>query len=348
MRLLPPEAAHRTTIQVLKRISPSRLPRSCVSDSRLNVSAFGLTFPTPIGLAAGFDKDAKIWRQMIGLGFGHVEVGTVTPKPQAGNPRPRLFRLVQDRAVINRMGFPNGGHDVVLNNVQNRRKHDGILGINIGLNKTQENAASDYISGVQVFAPHADYITINISSPNTPALRKLQGKHALTDLLHAILSARLEAQSNIPILLKVAPDLDESGITDIVEVVMQTSLDGRGVDGLIVSNTTVARPQSLISSEASEAGGLSGAPLFEMSNNMLRRFRKATGGHVPLVGVGGVTTAADAWAKITAGASLIQIYTGMVYAGPQIIGNITRGLLKIMDREGIKSISDAIGRDAHV
>lgn len=349
LHALPPEAAHTATMKLLKSIPPTLLASLLASrtapDPRLAVNTLGFKFPTPVGLAAGFDKDGDVWRHMLALGFGHAEVGTVTPLPQPGNPSPRVFRLREDKAVINRMGFPSGGQHAVLPRIRSRAAGEGILGLNIGKNKIQEDAAADYVAGLKTFAPHADYITINISSPNTPGLRDLQGKQALIDLLTAILTARQNVRPGLPLLLKVAPDLDDAAIADITEAVLTTEVSGGKINGLIVSNTTLARPDTLRGEDRVQTGGLSGAPLRQASTAILKRFRQETGGHMPLIGVGGITTAADAWEKITAGASLVQVYTGMIYAGPTIARDITDGLTHMINKVGLSSIEEAIGTD---
>jgi dihydroorotate dehydrogenase len=327
---LDPELAHRMTISVLQGL-PNLSPRF---DPRLTVKMAGLSFPSPVGLAAGFDKDAGAPDAMLGLGFGFVEVGTVTPLPQAGNPKPRLFRLAEDAGVINRMGFNNQGQAAALARLS-RRKRRGIAGINIGANKDTVDRMQDYVTGMRVMQPHADYITVNISSPNTPGLRGLQDKVALDELLDAVMTLR-----TVPVFLKVAPDLDAQAIDDVATVTM-----ARGIDALIVGNTTISRPP-LRSRWQSEAGGLSGAPLKALAMAKLKAFRAATGGHMPLIAAGGIDGADEAYARIRAGASLVQVYSALVYHGPGLAKSIAKGLLVLLDRDGFAQVGDAVGLDA--
>lgn len=329
---LDPERAHRLTIAALRSL-PSRK-----AAARLPIRVCGLDFPNPLGLAAGFDKDAEVPGAILGLGFGFTEVGTVTPKPQAGNPRPRLFRLREDEAIINRMGFNSGGHAAALANLAHRPS--GIIGINIGANKDSSDRIADYVAGLQAFAPQASYITVNISSPNTPGLRGLQNKNELEDLLSRLHATRETLGTRPPLFLKIAPDLDEDGLADIAEV----CLSGLA-DAIIVSNTTVSRP-SLASSHSNEAGGLSGAPLFALSTRQLARLFLITKDAIPLIGVGGVGDAETAWAKIEAGASLIQLYTALVYRGPELIDEILDGITLRVRQRGLASFADAIGSRA--
>jgi dihydroorotate dehydrogenase len=332
--MLDPERAHRATIAALKlapRRKPGKFPKS------LQTTVAGLTFPSPIGLAAGFDKDAEVPEHMLRLGFGFVEVGTVTPRPQPGNPRPRLFRLREDRAVINRLGFNNCGQVAAFDRLQGRRRGYGVIGVNIGANKDSSDRIGDYVSGVRAMAAVADYLTINISSPNTPGLRGLQDEGALDDLLAAVREARPAAGA--PIFLKVAPDLAAGDAQRIVRAAID-----HGIDALIVANTTVSRP-SLKSRHAGETGGLSGQPLKLLALAALRQFRTASGGQLPLIGVGGIATAEDAFERIRAGASLVQLYTAMVYQGPGIARQIARGLVRLLDRAGYVSIAEAVGSE---
>jgi dihydroorotate dehydrogenase len=331
---LDAERAHRMTIAAL-RVKPSL--GAPASSPRLAVEVAGLRFPNPVGLAAGFDKDAQVPDAMLGLGFGFVEVGTVTPFAQAGNPRPRLFRLVEDQAVINRMGFNNGGQAAAHERLLRRNRRPGIVGVNIGANKDAADRIADYARGVQVMAGVARYLTVNISSPNTPGLRALQDRGALTELLAAVTQAR--PAGGPPVFLKVAPDLEPADIDDIAEIAAAHRLDG-----LIVSNTTVSRPP-LRSSLAGEAGGLSGAPLRDLAQRRLADFRKATGGTMPLIAAGGIASAEHAYARIRAGASLVQIYSALVYEGPGLAKRICAGLVKLLDRDGFKTIGEAVGRD---
>ncbi|BCJ91890.1 dihydroorotate dehydrogenase (quinone) [Terrihabitans soli] len=334
---MDPERAHDLTLSALESVP---LPPASGDDARLAVQAFGLTFPNPVGLAAGFDKDARVPDQMLRLGFGFVEVGSITPLPQSGNAKPRVFRLSDDKGVVNRLGFNNGGHEAAHKRLQMRAGRSGIVGVNIGANKDAADRAADYAEGARRFAKLADYLTVNISSPNTPGLRDLQAKAALDDLLARTLAARDESGAHPPVLLKIAPDLALGNLDDAVDVALK-----RGVDGLIVSNTTIARPQTLRSASKSETGGLSGAPLFRRATWMLAETAKRTSGKVPLIGVGGITSAETALTKIRAGASLIQIYTGLTYFGPGLVAEIKRGLLEALTREKQDSLSSLVGRD---
>ncbi len=334
LRSLPAEPAHRLTVRLVKSVAPL-LPAPPTDDARLAVTAMGLSFPNPIGLAAGFDKDAEIPDAMLKLGFGFVECGTVTPRPQNGNPRPRLFRLVRDRAVINRMGFNNRGMEEAARRLQARRSK-GIVGINIGANKDSADRIADYVHAYARLAPLADYVTVNVSSPNTPGLRGLQNKKELTRLLSALTEARAKGARK-PILLKIAPDLDESGLDDIAAAV-----EAAAIEGVIVSNTTVARP-ALASRRAHEAGGLSGRPLFALSTERLRQMRARLPPQILLVGAGGVASGADAYEKIRAGAALTQLYTGLVYQGPGLIRRIKQELLACLVQDGFASVMEAVG-----
>lgn len=301
----------------------------------LAMTVAGLTFPNPIGMAAGFDKDGEVPDALLGLGFGHAEVGSITPLPQAGNPRPRQFRLVEDRAVINRMGFNNGGAAAAAERLAVRNRRPGIVGINIGANKDSADRIADYATMTRIMAPLASYLTVNISSPNTPGLRALQDEAALTGLLDAVIAAR--GADGPPIFLKVAPDLEPADIDAIARIVLD-----RQLGGLIVSNTTISRPP-LVSAHGGEGGGLSGAPLRDLAQQRLRDFRAATGGAIPLIGVGGIATAEDAFARIRAGASLVQLYSAMVYAGPGIARQIGRGLEQLVKQYGFSTIAEAVG-----
>lgn len=325
------EAAHGLTIDMLAAWGSVGTPLATRPPS-LPVTVAGLTFPNPLGLAAGADKDGRAIAGFFGLGFGAVEIGTLTPLPQAGNPKPRLFRLVPDRAVINRMGFNNGGLTAALPRAR-AAKRTGMLGINVGANKDAADRIADYEHGVAATAPIADYVTINISSPNTPGLRDLQHGPALTDLLARAAAAR----GTTPLFLKVAPDQEPAQIDEIARAAIHA-----GIDALIVGNTTVSRP-SLSSPNASESGGLSGAPLATLAAQRLRDFRAATGGALPLVAVGGIDSGAEAYARIRAGASLVQLYTGLVYGGPALPGRIVQDLDALMRRDGFVQIAEAIG-----
>jgi dihydroorotate dehydrogenase len=335
MRMLEPERAHRLAI---KAASTGRAPRpTLVRDERIAVHVLGLEFPNPVGLAAGFDKDAEVPDAMLEMGFGWVEVGTLTPLPQAGNPQPRLFRLPADRALINRLGFNNHGHEAALDRLDRRTGKPGIVGVNIGANRDSEDRLFDYYAGVRLFAPAASYLTINVSSPNTPGLRELQTGEALTRLLQRIEEARVAAEGECgrraPLLLKIAPDLDDRGLAGVIEIAV-----AHGVDGLIIANTTVQRPPLKSRRHFQELGGLSGRPLFELSTAMLARARELAGSDLVLVGTGGVDGGGTAWSKIAAGADLVQLYTALVYEGPSLPHRITAELLKRLEERNIKDI----------
>lgn len=330
-----PERAHEMTLRSLEL---GLYPRSCGRDpASLHQKLFGLDFSNPVGMAAGFDKDGRVPDALFGLGFGFAEVGTVTPRPQAGNPKPRLFRLPADQAVINRMGFNNRGLAALSARLGGRRRGGGILGINIGANKDSSDKTSDYVTGVQAVQDLADYIVINISSPNTPGLRDLQAREALEELVGRVMAARSSAT---PLLVKIAPDLDEAGLEDVVAVAM-----AHGIDGMIVSNTTLSR-EGLSDPAAGEEGGLSGRPLFARSTRMLARTHVLTGGKLPLIGVGGVDSGAAAYRKILAGASLIQLYSALIYQGPALIGRIKNELAAALNRDGHASLAEAVGTEA--
>jgi len=327
------ERAHRATIRLLKLRTGTAFTPEPPYTPTLETRVAGLDFPNPVGLAAGFDKDAEVFEPMLSLGFGFVEVGTLTPRPQAGNAQPRLFRLAEDEAVINRMGFNNRGQADALTRLSKRYRTGGLVGVNVGANKDSEDRIADYVAGVRAMGPVADYLTINISSPNTPGLRQLQDEGALKELLSEMQAIGCDK----PIFLKVAPDLEDSD----PERIVRAALD-HGIAAIIVSNTTVTRP-SLKSRCANEAGGLSGKPLKPLALNALRRFRRAGGGEIPLIGVGGIANADDAWERIRAGASLVQLYTAMVYEGPGIVRRIAWGLVERLKREGFANIAEAVG-----
>ena len=331
---LDAEQAHGATIAALRF-----LPRRRVDfPASLATTVAGLRFPSPVGLAAGFDKHAEVFDEMPGLGFGFVEVGTITPRPQPGNPRPRLFRLTEDRAVINRFGFNSRGQASALERLRHRDRERGVVGVNIGANKDSSDRIADYAEGVRRMAPVADYLTVNISSPNTPGLRDLQEFGALQELLAAVRAARVPGGP--PVFLKVAPDMDLSDADPICALTMQA-----GLDGIIISNTTIARPGDLQSRFSSQAGGLSGRPLREPALKLLRAFHRASGGEIPLIGTGGITSADDAWERIRAGASLVQLYSAMVYEGPGIARRIALGLAERLERSGFGSIAEAVGTE---
>jgi dihydroorotate dehydrogenase len=329
---LDPETAHRLTIAAL-RIAPARAPAAA---GPLATRVAGIAFPNPVGLAAGFDKNAEVPDAVLGLGFGFVEVGSITPRPQPGNPRPRLFRLEEDRAVINRMGFNNAGAEAALARLGERPRR-GIVGVNVGANKDSPNRIGDYLKGIAAFAPVADYLTVNISSPNTPGLRDLQAEGELAALLSAIAGDRRAGDP--PVFLKVAPDLAEGD----PERIVRAALDNE-IAGLIVANTTISRP-ALHSPLARETGGLSGAPLHDLALAQLRRFRAIAGGELPLIGVGGIASASQAWERIRAGASLVQLYSALVYEGPGLARRIVRGLERLMAESGFASIAEAVGTE---
>ncbi|WP_454598106.1 quinone-dependent dihydroorotate dehydrogenase [Qipengyuania sp. SM2507] len=334
---LEPERAHRLTVAALK-VMPGRAP---APTGPLATNVAGLHFPNPVGLAAGFDKNGEVPDALLALGFGFAEVGSVTPLPQAGNPTPRLFRLVEDRAVINRMGFNNEGGEVVARRLKARRDRPGVVGVNIGANKDSTDRIADYAQLTRLMAPLASYLAVNISSPNTPGLRALQDEGALTGLLDAVLEARAEVcgEAGPPIFLKVAPDLEPADIDAIARIALD-----RGLAALIVSNTTIARP-ALHSRHGNEAGGLSGAPLRDLALQRLRDFRSATGGAIPLVGVGGIASAEDAWTRIRAGANLVQLYSALVYHGPGLARKIVHDLERLMRRDGFAAIAEAVGSE---
>lgn len=340
LQTLEPETAHNLTLKLLPiyaKLKPHQAPVS----ARLKTSLAGIELAHPLGLAAGFDKDAQAYNALFSLGFAFVEVGSVTPQAQAGNPRPRVFRLPSDQAVINRYGFNNQGLDKLCTTIANQPPK-GILGINLGKNKDQTDPVNDYVTGLQRTQNLAHYMTINVSSPNTPGLRDLQIGSTLKTLLDGIKTARKTAPGGqaIPVFLKIAPDLDAHALHDIVGLTIDT-----GMDGMIVSNTTIARPASLQSNYAAEAGGLSGAPLFEKSTAMLREAAKLAQGKLALIGVGGIATAEQAYAKIKAGASALQLYTGLIYGGPALVPKILAGLDQCLARDGFAQLSDAVGVD---
>jgi dihydroorotate dehydrogenase len=338
---LPPEAAHRLTIRAL---GAGILPGGREADDPLlRTRVWGLEFPNPIGLSAGFDKDAEVYAALLRLGFGFVEVGSITPQPQAGNPKPRVFRLPEDGAVINRLGFNSAGLAAAVTNLRLRRSERvGIVGINLGKNRDSADAAADYAAGTTALAPLADYLVINVSSPNTPGLRALQEANALRELLGRVQAARTAAvpERPPPLLLKIAPDLTPVDRRDVAQVALAV-----GIDGLIIGNTTTGRPAGLRSRHAQESGGLSGRPLFALSTDLLRDMYRLTDGRLPLIGVGGVASGADAYAKIRAGASLVQLYTALIYHGPGLVGRIKRDLAACLRADGFATVAAAVGAD---
>lgn len=329
------ETAHHLALAALRL----PLPRAAAPDPVLAQTLLGLRFASPVGLAAGFDKDGRVAHRMGALGFGFAELGTLTPRAQPGNPRPRLFRLAQDEAIINRMGFNNGGQAAAQARLARHRIPAGfVLGVNIGANKDATDRIADYEAGVRAMSPYAHYLTVNISSPNTPGLRALQSRAALDELLGRVMAAR--PTGGPPILLKVAPDLEPADIEDIAELSL-----AHAIDALIVSNTTISRPP-LASPQAGETGGLSGAPLHDLALARLRDFRRLLGPRLPLIGAGGIATADQAYARIRAGASLVQIYSAMIYEGPYLAAHINKGLAALLKRDGFHHVGEAVGIDA--
>lgn len=337
MRFIDPERAHRLTVKAMASGFGPAPPTA--ADPRLQIAVAGIEFPNPLGLAAGFDKNAECPDAMLALGFAFAEVGAVTPLPQAGNARPRVFRLADDLAVINRYGFNNDGLERVAARLA-ARKRAGVVGVNLGANKDSADRIEDYVLGVRRLHGLADFFTVNISSPNTPGLRALQDRKSLDELLARVLAARDAGEPRTPVFLKVAPDLADADKADIAAAAIAAK-----IDALIVSNTTLARPPALRSPLATEAGGLSGAPLFAPSTALLREFHKEVGGRLPLIGVGGVSSAREAYVKILAGASLVQLYTALVFHGPSLIRRILKELPEFLDADGFKSVAEAVGAE---
>jgi dihydroorotate dehydrogenase len=339
LRLMEPERAHRLA---LRAAGARREPRPSAGDPRLAVEKLGLVFSNPIGLAAGFDKNGTVPDGMLSLGFSFVEIGTVTPLPQQGNPTPRLFRLAADRAVINRLGFNNDGHEALAERLDRRAGRSGIVGINIGANRDSEDRVYDYVAGVRMFAPMAAYLTVNVSSPNTPGLRDLQAGAALAELLTRIDRARVAAAEECgrrtPLLLKISPDMSDVALAELVGTAVRL-----GIDGLVISNTTLDRPNLKSRRHAAEQGGLSGRPLFEHSTAMLARARQFAGPDLVMIGAGGVDSAAAAWSKIAAGADLVQLYTGLIYEGSSLPRRIAAGLVQRLEERHIRHINDIRG-----
>ena len=332
-----PERAHELAIRSLEL---GLYPRAAEPDDpRLAQNSGVCDFANPIGMAAGFDKDARVFDPLLAMGFGFVEVGTLTPKPQSGNPSPRIFRSAADAAIINRLGFNNEGQAAALVRLKGRRA--GIVGVNVGANKDSQDRAEDYVLGIERMSAVADYLTINISSPNTPGLRDLQAPEALGDLLARVQAARRRLERRPPLLVKLSPDIEDDAISEIVRVIQAND-----VDGVIVSNTTLSRDGLQDRSFAVEAGGLSGRPLFKRATRMLARVYRLTDGKLPLIGVGGISSGEDALAKIEAGASLVQLYTGLVFQGPKLIGAIKLALIEAMQKAGASNITPLIGRRA--
>jgi dihydroorotate dehydrogenase len=344
LRWLPAEVARDLTLRALElgldRFMVQRALQQQPDPPILAQRLWGLDFPNPVGLAAGYDKDGRVSKAMRLLGFGFVEVGTVTPRPQSGNAKPRVFRLEEDQAVVNRMGFNSAGLDAVEDRLS-RRRSPGVIGVNLGKNRDSQDAAADYALGIRRMAKLADYLVVNISSPNTPGLRDLQRRGNLEALLRALTRAREESGHGVPLLVKIAPDLTQTEREDIASVVLAAQ-----IDGLIVANTTVERTMGLVSPYAKEAGGLSGRPLFASSTALLSDMYRLTQGRIPLIGVGGIANAADAFAKIRAGASLVQLYTALVFAGPILVSEIKKGLASLLGANGFSSIAAAVGTGA--
>lgn len=329
-----PETAHGLSIAALRCGLPvgASAPRP---DARLKLSLCGLDFPNPLGMAAGYDKNAEVPDALLGLGFGFAEVGTITPLPQSGNPKPRIFRLTTDEAVINRLGFNNEGHAAAERRLAARKERQGIVGVNIGANKDSADRIGDYERGATRFASYASYLTVNISSPNTPGLRNMQAREQLGELLSRVMAARAAGPAQPPVFLKIAPDLVEAELEDIA-----TEVTEKKIDGIIVSNTTLSRAGLRSTASANETGGLSGKPLFERSTAVLARMRRLLGPGIAIVGVGGVDSTETALEKIRAGADLVQLYTGMIYAGPALPGRIVAGMARFVDRERLGSIRE--------
>jgi dihydroorotate dehydrogenase len=342
LNVLDPEQAHELT---LRSMEAGIYPRGVApDDAQLTADVWGLTFPNPLGIAPGFDKDARVVEPVLAMGLGFAEIGTVTPRPQQGNPRPRVFRLGKDGAIINRLGFNNGGHAAALARLQ-RTPPRGIVGVNVGANKDVPDRAADYVEGIRCFYDVAGYFSVNVSSPNTPGLRDLQAPAALDDLLTRVLAARSQliasGKPSRPIVVKLAPDLAEADLEPVVGVLMS-----RGVDGIAVANTTLARTGLSDPALGREPGGLSGRPLFHRSTVMLARVYQLTRGRIPLVGIGGIASGATAIAKIEAGATLLQLYTGLVFEGPGLVARIKRDLVSYAEQEKLSRIGEATGRRA--
>ena len=336
---LDPETTHDLAIKSLKF---NYLPRKMfeVEDEQiLNIELLGKNFPNPIGLAAGFDKSGEVYNSLLKFGFGFIEIGTVTPLKQFGNPKPRIFRLEDDSALINRLGFNNDGIEIIKNRIKSEKKK-GVVGINIGPNKNTKDQKNDFCIGLKNFFDIADYITINISSPNTEGLRDFHDQEKLEDLLLALNKIKSENKINIPLLLKISPDIKDNQISEIADTAIKND-----ISGIILTNTTNSNKDKLISDFKKEEGGLSGEPLQQISTNMIKKFYKQLNGKIPIIGVGGVNSGKSAYEKIIAGASLLQLYTGLVYKGPSIVKNIKKELIQILKVEGLNNIKDAIGKN---
>ena len=340
LRLFEPETAHRLSLEALKAMPVSCAPSD---DPRLGLDVFGLHFSNPIGVAAGFDKNAEVPLPLLRLGFGHVEIGGVTPRPQEGNPRPRVFRLEEDQALINRLGFNNEGVEAVTRRLSMLKRREGIVGANLGANKDSADRTEDYVVLLRRLAPLTDYFTVNVSSPNTPGLRDLQAEAALDDLMARVMAARDETTPHRPVLLKIAPDISETELDGIVAVVRR-----RRVDGLVLTNTTTARAGLSQKRLARETGGLSGRPLFERATRLLAKAYIRLGDEVPLIGCGGIDSGQAAWTKLQAGATLVQLYTGLVYHGLPLLDDIKQAFIEGMDSHGYASLHAARGSNAQV
>ena len=335
---LDPETAHDLAIKSLK-LNPLPSKMFEVEDEQmLKIQVFGKNFPNPIGLAAGFDKSAEAYNSLLRLGFGFIEVGTVTPLEQYGNPKPRIFRLEEDKALINRLGFNNDGMEIIKERIKSNSK-SGLLGVNIGPNKDTKDQKNDFCLGLKNFFDIADYITINISSPNTEGLRDFHDREKLKDLLITLNTIKKEKKTNIPLLLKISPDIKDNYISEIVDVAIKND-----ISAIILTNTTNGNRDNLISEIKKEEGGLSGEPLQKISTNMIKQFYKELNGKIPIIGVGGISSGKDAYEKIIAGASLLQLYTGFVYRGPTTAKDIKKELIQILKTEGIKNIKDVVGK----
>ena len=335
---LDPETAHNLALKSLKINCIPKKMFKVENEQMLNIELLGKNFSNPIGLAAGFDKSAEVYNSLLKFGFGFVEVGTITPLKQSGNPKPRIFRLEEDLAMINRLGFNNDGIEIVKNRIQSK-KRKGILGINIGPNKNTKDQKDDFCMGLRSFFDVADYITINISSPNTKGLRDFHNQEKLQDLLFTLNRIKQKNKTDIPLLLKVSPDIDDNYISEITNTAIKTN-----IAAVILTNTTNANRDNLVSKIKREEGGLSGEPLQQISTNMIKKFYKKLNGKIPIIGVGGINSGKSAYEKIVAGASLLQLYTGLVYRGPSIVKEIKKELIQILKTEGINNIKDAVGK----
>ena len=335
---LDPETAHDLAIKSLKFNYLPKKMFEVENEQILNIKLLGKNFPNPIGLAAGFDKSAEVYNSLLKFGFGFVEIGTVTPLKQLGNPKPRIFRLENDGALINRLGFNNDGIEIIKSRIKSEKKK-GVLGINIGPNKNTKDQKNDFCLGLKNFFDIADYITVNISSPNTDGLRDFHDQEKLKDLLLALNKIKSENKINIPLLLKISPDIKDNHISKIADTAIEND-----ISGIILTNTTNNNRGQLISDFKKEEGGLSGEPLQQISTNMIKKFYKQLNGKIPIIGVGGVNSGKSAYEKIIAGASLLQLYTGLVYKGPSLVKDIKKELIQILKAEGLNDIKDAIGK----